>query len=198
MADAPLLDVRVLGVAFRQEGAVTTAVEGASFTVGKGETVALVGESGSGKSVTALSILSLLPQSAFHPAGEILFKGRDLLKAREKELRAVRGNDISIVFQEPMTSLNPLHSIERQVSEVLKIHRGMHEHAARERTLELFRRAREIDPAHFSHPQLTLAEIYVRRGDRESALAELRDFLKRHPDSPQAAAAREKIANLSR
>jgi len=148
LADAPLLDVRDLGVAFRQEGAVTTAVEGASFTVEKGETLALVGESGSGKSVTALSILRLLPQSAFHPAGQILFKGRDLLTVREKELRAVRGNDISIVFQEPMTSLNPLHSVERQVSEVLKVHRGLHERAARKRTLELLEQVGIRDAEH--------------------------------------------------
>ncbi|HVY19521.1 MAG TPA: ABC transporter ATP-binding protein [Bauldia sp.] len=137
MADTSLLQVRNLGVAFRQSGTVTTAVEGATFDVAKGETLALVGESGSGKSVTALSIMRLLPGSAFHPAGEILFKGKDLLKASDRELRAVRGNDISIVFQEPMTSLNPLHTIERQVGEILKVHRGLHEKAARARTLEL-------------------------------------------------------------
>ena len=116
---------------------MTTAVTGASFDIDKGETVALVGESGSGKSVTALSVMKLLPPSAFHPAGEILFKGKDLLTASDKEIRAVRGNDISIVFQEPMTSLNPLHTIERQVGEILKIHRGMGERAARARVLEL-------------------------------------------------------------
>ncbi|MBN8997181.1 MAG: ABC transporter ATP-binding protein [Rhizobiales bacterium] len=135
----PLLSVRNLGVAFRQGGEVSTAVEGATFDIHKGETVALVGESGSGKSVTALSVMRLLPYpSAEHPTGEILFKGKDLLKASAKEIRAVRGNDISIVFQEPMTSLNPLHTVERQVAEVLKIHRGMGEHAARKRVLELF------------------------------------------------------------
>jgi microcin C transport system ATP-binding protein len=134
---APLLSVKDLGVAFRQAGAPTMAVEGATFDIAKGQTVALVGESGSGKSVTALSVMRLLPPSAVHPAGEILFKGNDLLKAPEKELRAVRGGDIGIVFQEPMTSLNPLHTIERQVGEILKIHRGMGEAAARTRTLEL-------------------------------------------------------------
>jgi microcin C transport system ATP-binding protein len=137
LTDAPLLQVRNLGVAFRQSGVVTTAVEGATFDVARGETVALVGESGSGKSVTALSVMRLLPPSAFHPSGEILFKGKDLLKASERELRAVRGDDISIVFQEPMTSLNPLHTIERQVGEILKVHRGMGERAARVRVLEL-------------------------------------------------------------
>jgi len=134
---APLLSVRNLGVVFRQSGTATMAVEGATFDVNRGETVAIVGESGSGKSVTALSVLRLLPTSASHPAGEIIFKGKDLIKASDKELRAVRGNEISIVFQEPMTSLNPLHTIERQVGEVLKVHRGMHENAARARVLEL-------------------------------------------------------------
>jgi microcin C transport system ATP-binding protein len=137
LAGTPLLSVRNLGVRFRQSGVATVAVEGASFDVDKGETVALVGESGSGKSVTALSVLRLLPLSAEHQSGEILFKGKDLLKASEKELRAVRGDDISIVFQEPMTSLNPLHTIERQVGEILKVHRGMGETAARARVLEL-------------------------------------------------------------
>jgi microcin C transport system ATP-binding protein len=137
LAGTPLLSVRNLGVRFRQGGVATVAVEGASFDVDKGETVALVGESGSGKSVTALSVLRLLPLSAEHQSGEILFKGKDLLKASEKELRAVRGDDISIVFQEPMTSLNPLHTIERQVGEILKVHRGMGEAAAKARVLEL-------------------------------------------------------------
>ncbi len=137
MAGTPLLQVRNLGVQFRQSGIATVAVEGASFDVDKGETVALVGESGSGKSVTALSVMKLLPGSAEHQSGEILFKGKDLLKASDKELRAVRGDDISIVFQEPMTSLNPLHSIERQVGEILKVHRGMGDAAAKKRVLEL-------------------------------------------------------------
>ena len=92
---------------------------------------------GSGKTVSALSILRLLPPGAQHPTGEILFEGRDLLRAKEPEIRQVRGNRISIVFQEPMTSLNPLHTVEKQVSEVLKIHRGLSNGAARRRTLEL-------------------------------------------------------------
>jgi microcin C transport system ATP-binding protein len=138
MSDAPLLQVKNLGVVFHQGGKTTMAVEGASFTIDRGETVALVGESGSGKSVTALSVMRLLPYpSASHPAGEILFKGEDLLKADEPSLRKVRGNDISIVFQEPMTSLNPLHTIEQQVGEILKVHRGMSDMAARARVLEL-------------------------------------------------------------
>ena len=138
MTDAPLLQVRNLGIAFRQDSGVTTAATGVTFDIARGETLALVGESGSGKSVTALSVMQLLPPSAFHPAGEIVFKGKDLLKASERELRAVRGNEISMVFQEPMTSLNPLHTIERQVAEVLKVHRGMGDRAARKRVLELF------------------------------------------------------------
>ncbi len=133
----PLLSVKDLGVVFSQGGVTTMAVEGASFDIAKGETMALVGESGSGKSVTALSVMRLLPSSATHPAGTIHFKGKDLLTANDKELRAVRGGEIGIIFQEPMTSLNPLHTIERQVSEVLKVHRGLPDTAARARTLEL-------------------------------------------------------------
>jgi microcin C transport system ATP-binding protein len=138
MTGAPLLQVRDLGVVFRQGGTTTMAVENASFEINRGETVALVGESGSGKSVTALSVMRLLPYpSAHHPAGEILFKGKDILAADEATLRSVRGNDISIIFQEPMTSLNPLHTIERQIGEILKVHRGMGDSAARARVLEL-------------------------------------------------------------
>ena len=137
MAEEQLLSVRNLGVEFRQGGESTMAVEGASFEIARGETVALVGESGSGKSVTALSIIKLLPASAHHPAGEIIFKGEELLAADETALQHVRGNAISIIFQEPMTSLNPLHTIERQVGEILKTHRGMGDTKARERVLEL-------------------------------------------------------------
>ncbi|MGV1761498.1 ABC transporter ATP-binding protein [Rhizobium sp. A22-96] len=134
----PLLSVRNLSVAFHQGGQTSIAVDNISFDIRKGEVLALVGESGSGKSVSANSILKLLPYpSASHPSGEILFKGKDLLKASDNELRAVRGNDITMIFQEPMTSLNPLHSIERQISEILALHQGMSGHAARGRTLEL-------------------------------------------------------------
>jgi microcin C transport system ATP-binding protein len=140
IASSPLLSVRNLGIRFRQGGNATVAVEGASFEIERGETVALVGESGSGKSVTALSIMRLLPPSAEIPKGEIIFNGKDLLKAKSRELREVRGNDIGIVFQEPMTSLNPLHTIERQVSETLKLHRGLGDQAARARTLELLQK----------------------------------------------------------
>jgi len=110
--------------------------------------VALVGESGSGKSVTALSVLKLLPYPpASHPSGQILFGGRDLLTLDEKALRSVRGNKITMIFQEPMTSLNPLHTIERQIGEILALHRGMREGQARKRTLELLEEVGIRDPA---------------------------------------------------
>jgi microcin C transport system ATP-binding protein len=134
----PLLQVQDLSVSFRQGGQDSLAVDRVSFHVNAGETVALVGESGSGKSVSALSVLKLLPYpSAHHPSGKILFKGRDLMALSEDEVRAVRGDDITMVFQEPMTSLNPLHTIERQVGEILKLHRGLNDRDARKRTLEL-------------------------------------------------------------
>ncbi|WP_454853270.1 ABC transporter ATP-binding protein [Rhizobium binxianense] len=134
----PLLSVRDLSVAFHQNGETLLAVDRISFDIGRGEVVALVGESGSGKSVSANSILRLLPYpSASHPSGEILFKGRDLLKASEQALREVRGNDITMIFQEPMTSLNPLHPIEKQISEILALHQGITGQAARRRVLEL-------------------------------------------------------------
>ncbi|WP_102109541.1 ABC transporter ATP-binding protein [Oceaniglobus roseus] len=131
-----ILDVRDLSVSFRQDGAETRAVKGVSFHIDKGETVALVGESGSGKSVTALSTVSLLGESA-QTSGSIRYLGAEMVGAPEKELRRVRGNDISFIFQEPMTSLNPLHTIERQLEESLALHQGLRGKAARERTLEL-------------------------------------------------------------
>jgi len=142
-----LLSVRDLSVAFAQGGTVSTAVDRISFDIGKGETVALVGESGSGKSVTALSVLKLLSYpAASHPTGEILFEGKDLLKASQKHLREVRGNKITMIFQEPMTSLNPLHTISQQIVEILKLHRGMADKEARARTLELLKEVGIRDP----------------------------------------------------
>ncbi len=144
---APLLSVRDLSVAFHQGGKETLAVDRVSFDIGPGEVVALVGESGSGKSVSANSVLRLLPYpAASHPSGEILFEGRDLLKLPEAELRHVRGNDVTMIFQEPMTSLNPLHSIEKQIGEILELHQAMSGPAARERTLELLRQVGIRDP----------------------------------------------------
>ena len=134
----PLLSVRDLSVAFHQGGETSLAVDHISFDIAKGEVVALVGESGSGKSVSANSILRLLPYpSASHPSGEILFKGKDLMKASERALREVRGNDITMIFQEPMTSLNPLHTIEKQIAEILALHQGLTGEPARQRVLEL-------------------------------------------------------------
>ncbi|AFL54484.1 microcin C transport system ATP-binding protein [Sinorhizobium fredii] len=133
-----LLSVRDLSVAFHQGGDTSIAVDHISFDIKRGETVALVGESGSGKSVTANSILKLLPYpAASHPSGEILFNGKELLKASDAELRHVRGNDITMIFQEPMTSLNPLHTIEQQIGEILELHQGIEGAAARAKTLEL-------------------------------------------------------------
>ncbi|SDB40353.1 microcin C transport system ATP-binding protein [Agrobacterium fabrum] len=134
----PLLSVRDLSVAFHQGGATSVAVDHVSFDLMQGEVVALVGESGSGKSVTANSILKLLPYpAASHPSGKILFDGKDMLTLPERALRAVRGNDITMIFQEPMTSLNPLHTIERQIGEILELHQAIAGAEARQRTLEL-------------------------------------------------------------
>ena len=130
----PLLQVRDLSVAFSGN----IAVDRVSFDIDTGETVALVGESGSGKSVTALSVMQLLPyQTASHPTGSILFRGEELVGADETVLRKVRGNEISVIFQEPMTSLNPLHTVEKQINEVLLLHKGMTGEGARKRVLEL-------------------------------------------------------------
>ncbi|CAH2397787.1 ABC transporter ATP-binding protein [Mesorhizobium ventifaucium] len=138
MSEAPLLSVRDLSVAFTQGGNQSMAVDHISFDIAKGETVALVGESGSGKSVSALSVLKLLPYpTASHPSGKILFQSADLLAADEKALRRVRGNKITMIFQEPMTSLNPLHTIEQQIVEVLTLHQGLRDRQAKARTLEL-------------------------------------------------------------
>ena len=128
------------------------------------------GKSGSGKTVSALSILRLLPYpDASHPSGEIMFEGEDLLRVKESEIRRVRGNRISIIFQEPMTSLNPLHSVEKQVSEVLKIHHGMSNAAARRRTLELLTKVGiqnpEIAPLRVSAP--TVGRTAAARDDRD-------------------------------
>src|SRR5471032_389046 len=134
MSEPALLEVRDLAVSF----GATPAVKGVSFEIRRGETLALVGESGSGKSVTALSVLQLLPYPvAHHPKGSIRFQGKELVGARQRELLQVRGNRASMIFQEPMTSLNPLHTIERQVNEVLILHKGLSRNAARKRTLEL-------------------------------------------------------------
>jgi microcin C transport system ATP-binding protein len=139
----PLLDIRDLSVAF----GASVAVDHVSFSIRRGGCVALVGESGSGKSVSALSILRLLPYPiASHPSGSIRFKGRDLLGSSEREMREIRGNDVSIIFQEPMTSLNPLHTIESQIGEILHLHNPINAAMARARTLELLTQVGIPDP----------------------------------------------------
>jgi peptide/nickel transport system ATP-binding protein len=141
------LSVRDLSVAFRSGGRETLAVDRVSFDIVKGECLALVGESGSGKSVTALSILRLLPYpAARHPSGSISFHGRDLLQLSERDMQRVRGDEITIVFQEPMTSLNPLHTIEKQIGEILLLHRGLTGAPARARTLEVLSQVGIRDP----------------------------------------------------
>jgi len=143
-----LLEVRDLSVAFRQGGRESLAVDRISFDLRKGETVALVGESGSGKSVTALSVMKLLPYpAARHPSGTIRFNGQDLLAMTPEQIRHVRGNDITIIFQEPMTSLNPLHTIEKQIAEILLLHKGLAGLEARNRILELLTQVGIPDPA---------------------------------------------------
>jgi microcin C transport system ATP-binding protein len=138
MAEPLLLEVNDLAVQFRAGNARFDAVRGVSFHIKRGETLALVGESGSGKSVTALSVLQLLPYpAASHPSGSIKFKGEELMGAPEPALRAIRGNRVGMIFQEPLTALNPLHTIEKQINEVLIVHRGLKRGAARQRTLEL-------------------------------------------------------------
>jgi len=137
-SSATLLEVKNLSVNFGTGDNAVRAVRNISFDIKRGETVAVVGESGSGKSVTALSVLQLLPYPmANHPSGSIRFQGRELVGAPARELLEVRGNRISMIFQEPMTSLNPLHTIERQVNEVLILHKGLTRTAARQRTLDL-------------------------------------------------------------
>ncbi|AZO41123.1 ABC transporter ATP-binding protein [Mesorhizobium sp. M7D.F.Ca.US.005.01.1.1] len=167
MSEAPLLSVQDLSVAFGQGGGQSLAVDHISFDIAKGETVALVGESGSGKSVSALSVLKLLPYpSASHPSGKILFQGADLLAMSEKQLRQVRGNKITMIFQEPMTSLNPLHTIEHQIVEILKLHQGMADRPAKERTLALLNEVGIRDP----HKRLDAYPHQLSGGQRQRVM----------------------------
>ena len=142
-----LLEVKDLSVAFSQGGKNTLAVDHVSFALEKGKTLALVGESGSGKSVTALSILKLLAYpAASHPSGEIYFNGENLLDSDEADLRRVRGAKITMIFQEPMTSLNPLHTVEKQIGEILELHKAMRGLAAKKRIIELLGKVGIRDP----------------------------------------------------
>jgi len=146
-AAAPLLAVRDLSVAFQQGGETHVVVDRVSFTLERGQALALVGESGSGKSVTAQSIVKLLPYpAASHPSGEVLFKGRDVLRMTDAELREMRGAGVTMVFQEPMTSLNPLHTIERQVGEIIALHGGRAA-STRDRVIALLTEVGLADPA---------------------------------------------------
>jgi microcin C transport system ATP-binding protein len=143
-----LLSISDLSVVFGEGSRAVLAVDHVSFDIDKGETLALVGESGSGKSVTALSVMKLLPYpAARHPSGSVVFNGRELLTMAERDIRKVRGNDITIIFQEPMTSLNPLHTIEKQISEILLLHQGVTGAAARSRIIELLSQVGIPDPA---------------------------------------------------
>ncbi|WP_374371899.1 ABC transporter ATP-binding protein [Tabrizicola sp.] len=148
-----VLEVRNLSVTFRQDGRIIPAVRGVSFAIDKGETVALVGESGSGKSVTALSTVGLLSDNA-QVAGSITYRGTQMVGASERDLRKVRGNDISFIFQEPMTSLNPLHTIEKQMAESLALHQGLTGDKARARIIELLTKVgiREAESRRGAYP----------------------------------------------
>ena len=147
-ATDPILSVRDLSIAFGHGSREVLAVDRVSFDIRKGETLALVGESGSGKSITALSVMKLLPYpAAHHPSGSIKFQGRELLAMKEEQIRDVRGNDIAIIFQEPMTSLNPLHTIEKQIREILVLHQGLTGTVARARIIELLGQVGIPDPA---------------------------------------------------
>ena len=140
-----ILEVKNLSVGFRQDGQTVAAVRGVSFHIERGETVALVGESGSGKSVTALSTVSLLGDSA-RVSGSVLYNGEEMVGADNAQLRRIRGNDISFIFQEPMTSLNPLHTLEKQLAESLALHQGLTGAEARARIIELLNKVGIRDP----------------------------------------------------
>ncbi len=134
----PLLEIKNLHTWFATDEGIVKAVGGVEFAIGKGETLGVVGESGCGKSVTAMSILRLNPEPpTSYPEGQILFQGRDLLKCTEAEMRKVRGNDIAMIFQEPMTSLNPVYTVGNQISETLRLHRGMSRKEAHTYSIEM-------------------------------------------------------------
>ena len=155
----PLLAIDNLSIAFRQQGETQTVVHNLSLEVAVGETLALVGESGSGKSISALSVLRLLPTPpASYPSGDIRFHGQSLLHADEATLRGVRGNRIAMIFQEPMVSLNPLHTLEKQLYEVLSLHRGMRKEAARGEISGGERQRVMIAMALLTRPELLIAD----------------------------------------
>jgi peptide/nickel transport system ATP-binding protein len=145
--DEPLLSVRGLGVSFRRGRDRLRAVHDVSFDVYRGKTLGLVGESGCGKSVTSLSLLRLLPEEAVVDSGRVMWRGRDLLSLPERELRRVRGSQIAVVFQDPMTSLNPVYTVGWQIVEAIRIHESVSRRAARERAIGLLRSVGIADPA---------------------------------------------------
>ncbi len=148
----PVLEVEDLRVRFYTRDGVVRAVEGLSFTVGRGETLGIVGESGCGKSVTAMSILRLLPEPmARIESGTIRFNGRNLLELDEREMRSIRGNEISMIFQEPMTSLNPVLTVGHQIAEAVALHQGLSERDAMEKAVEMLERVRVPDPRRRVH-----------------------------------------------
>jgi len=144
--DSPILQIKDLRTFFDTRDGTVRAVNGVSLELYAGETLCIVGESGCGKSVTAMTILGLLPKPpARIESGEIFFQGTDLLKLNEEEMRAIRGNEISMIFQEPMTSLNPVLTIGRQISEVISLHQGVSDRVARDRAVEILDRVRVPD-----------------------------------------------------
>jgi peptide/nickel transport system ATP-binding protein len=148
MSDTPVLEVEGLKTLFFTRGGVVTAVDDVSFSIHRGETLAVVGESGCGKSMTALSILRLVPTPPGRiVAGQVRLEGRDLMALNDAEMRAVRGNDISMIFQEPMTSLNPVISIGKQIAEAIILHQDLGRAAAREKAVEMLRLVRIPEPA---------------------------------------------------
>ncbi len=142
-----LLEIENLQTHFRTPGGIVRAVDGVSFQVEAGETLAVVGESGCGKSVTAMSVLRLIPEPPGKIAGSIRFQGRDLLKLSEREMRGIRGNEISMIFQEPMTSLNPVLTVGRQIGETLRLHQGLDRKAAEARAVEMLQLVGIPEPA---------------------------------------------------
>jgi len=132
-----LLEVENLQTHFRTPEGINRAVDGVSFHVDEGETLAIVGESGCGKSVTSMSLMRLIPEPPGKISGTIRFRGKDLLKLSDAEMRAIRGNDISMIFQEPMTSLNPVLTVGRQIRETLRLHQGLDKEAAEARAIEM-------------------------------------------------------------
>ena len=144
---APLLEVRNLSVQFTTRGGTVTVLDDISFTLERGERISFVGESGCGKSMTALALMGLLPAMGRVSSGQVLFKGEDLTTASPERLRRLRGNEVSMIFQEPMTSLNPVFTIGQQISEVLRLHRGIDNAEARSRSIELLQAVRIPDAA---------------------------------------------------